>query len=254
MSGAVSDDERLYCEALLADPRITTLQMLDMQHPLEVARVYVPLRLSEERQPYLADLAYHFYEAGAWEKAVAYGQRAGEQAYRLYAPQAAIEQVTRALDAVQHGSILPSASLYRLRGQAYETLGDFERSRLDDETTLQMAREASDRQGEWQTLMDLGFLWAQRDYTQTGAYYQQALALARHMGDPLTLAHSLNRLGNWHLNIEQPREALQYHQEALTLFQQGHDEHGLAETYDLLGMTGFIGCDLVPGAAYCQKA
>ncbi len=39
-----------YFNALLADPRITMLQFLDMQHPLEVARVYVPLRLSEERQ------------------------------------------------------------------------------------------------------------------------------------------------------------------------------------------------------------
>ena len=212
-------------------------------------------RLSGSSQnAYLADLAYHFYEAGAWEKAMAFGQRAGEQAYRLYAPQAAIEQVARALDAAQRGSIPPSASLYRLRGQAYETLGDFERARLDDETTLRMAREASDRQGEWQTLMNLGFLWAQRDYTQTGAYYQQALALARQMDDPLTLAHSLNRLGNWHLNIEQPREALQYHQEALALFQQGHDEHGLAETYDLLGMTGFIGGDLAQAVAYCQQA
>src|SRR6266849_3673415 len=52
MFRAVSDDERLslYCEALLADPRITLLQILDMQRPLEVARVYVPLRISEERQ------------------------------------------------------------------------------------------------------------------------------------------------------------------------------------------------------------
>jgi hypothetical protein len=98
-------------------------------------------RLSGSSQDaYLADLAYHFYEAGAWEKAVAFGQRAGEQAYRLYAPQAAIEQVTRALDAVQRGSIPPSASLYRLRGQVYEMLGDFERARLDDETTFQVAR------------------------------------------------------------------------------------------------------------------
>jgi len=52
MLDAVSDDERvsLYCEALLADPRITMLQILDMQRPLEVARVYVQLRISEERQ------------------------------------------------------------------------------------------------------------------------------------------------------------------------------------------------------------
>ena len=39
-----------YFNMLLADPRITLLQILDMQRPLEVARVYVPLRISEERQ------------------------------------------------------------------------------------------------------------------------------------------------------------------------------------------------------------
>ena len=37
---AVSDDERLslYCEALLADPYITTLLYPGMQHPVEVRR------------------------------------------------------------------------------------------------------------------------------------------------------------------------------------------------------------------------
>jgi hypothetical protein len=39
-----------YFNALLADPRITLLQILDMPYSLEVARVYVPMRLSEERQ------------------------------------------------------------------------------------------------------------------------------------------------------------------------------------------------------------
>src|SRR5439155_21738164 len=127
--------------------------------------------------------------------------------------------------------------------------GNFELAQADFKATLRMAQQAKDFNAEWQALIDLGFLWAQRDYTQTGTYFQQALALARQMDDPITLAHSLNRLGNWHLNIEQPREALQYHQEALALFQQGHDQHGLAETYDLLGMTDFSGGDLVQGAA-----
>jgi len=49
---AVSDDERLslYCEALLADPYITMLPNLDTQRPFDVEQVYVPLRLSQERQ------------------------------------------------------------------------------------------------------------------------------------------------------------------------------------------------------------
>jgi DNA-binding CsgD family transcriptional regulator len=203
---------------------------------------------------YLADLAYHFYESGAWEKALAYGQQAGEQAYRLYAPYATMEQVTRALDAAQRGSIPPSASLYRLRGQAYQMLGDFERARLDYENTLQMARGAGDLKREWQALLDLSSLWAERDYTQTGVYCQQALELARRMDDQITLAHTLNRLGNWYGNIEQPRESLRYHQEALTLFQQAQDSPGIAETCDLLGMASALGGDLVQGAAYCQQA
>src|SRR5205085_12271634 len=203
---------------------------------------------------YLADLAYHFYKAGAWEKALAYGQRAGEQAYRLYAPRAAIEQFTRALDAAQRGSIPPPALLYRLRGQAYETLGEFEHAQADCKTTLQIAQSARNLHAEWQALMDLGFLWAQCDYTQAGTCFQQALALARSMDDPLTLAHSLNRLGNWHLNVEQPLEALRSHQEALAVFQQAQDQHGIAETYDLLGMTSCLGGNLLQGSAYCQQA
>jgi DNA-binding CsgD family transcriptional regulator len=203
---------------------------------------------------YLADLAYHCYEAGAWEKALAYGQRAGEQAYRLYAPYATIEQVTRALDAAQRGSVPPPASLYRLRGQAYQMLGDFERACLDYETTLQMARGAGDLKGEWQALLDLSSLWAERDYTQTGIYCQLALELARRMDDPLILAYSLNRLGNWHVNIEQPREALYYHQEALTLFQQAHDLHGIAGTYDMLGMTHALGGDLLQASTSYKQA
>jgi DNA-binding CsgD family transcriptional regulator len=113
---------------------------------------------------------------------------------------------------------------------------------------------AENLRGEWQALMDLGSLWAERDYTQTGAYCQQALELARHMDDPITLAHTLNRLGNWHVNIEQTREALRYHQESLTLFQQAHDLQGIAATHDMLGMTHALGGDLLQATANYQQA
>ena len=37
--------------------------------------------------------------------------------------------------------------------------------------------------------------------------------------DEHLVAHSLNRVGNWHLFVEQTRTALHYHQEALALFE-----------------------------------
>ncbi|HEV8193178.1 MAG TPA: tetratricopeptide repeat protein, partial [Ktedonobacterales bacterium] len=203
---------------------------------------------------HLADLAYHFAEAGAWEKALAYGQRAGEQAQALYAPQVAALHFTWALDAAIQLSLTPPISLYRARGLAYETLGAFERARADQETALQLAHAASDRHGEWQALLDLGLLWAGRDYAQAGAYYQQALGLARIVDDPAPLAHSLNRLGNWYLNAEQPQEALRCHQEALATFQVLSDRHGRASTLDLLGMASLLSGDLAQSAAYTQQA
>jgi DNA-binding CsgD family transcriptional regulator len=205
-------------------------------------------------EAHLADLAYHFSDAGVFEKALSYAQQAGETAQRLYAPYAAIEQFTRALDAASHLALAPRAALYHARGQAYETLGEFEQARHDYEQALMAAHEAHDDVAEWQSLLDLGALWAERDYQHTGAYFRQAIELARAQASPKLLAHSLNRLGNWHLNVEQPHEALRYHQEALATFQELNDRLGKAETLDLLGMASLLGGDLLQSAAYYEQA
>ncbi len=203
---------------------------------------------------HVEDLAYHYYKAEMWEKALKYGQQAGNKAQALYSPRIAIEHYTQALHAAQHMKILPSTTLYRRRGQAYETLGEFEHAQSDYKQALDIARSTHDGEAEWQSVVDLGFLWSERDYEQAGTFYQQAIELARTLDNPKLEAHSLNRMGNWHLNIEQPLEALRYHREALTIFQELHDEYGLAETLDLLGMTSYLGGDLVQGTAYYKEA
>ena len=204
--------------------------------------------------PYLAVLAYHFYKAEVWDKAFQYGQLAGEKAQALYSPRASVEQYTQAFHAAQHLKMLPSATLYRRRGQAYETLGDFEQAQSDYKQALDIARNTHDGAAEWQSVIDLGFLWAERDYEQTRSYYHQAIELARTLDDPKLEAHSLNRMGNWHLNVEQPLESVRYHREALTIFEKLQDQQGIAETLDLLGMTSYLGGDLVQGTTYYEQA
>ena len=196
---------------------------------------------------YLAVLAYHFYKAEVWDRAFQYGQFAGEKAQALYSPRTAIEQYSQALHAAQRLPLSPPSTLYRKRGHAYETLGDFEHAQSDFKYALDVARNEHDGVAEWQGNVDLGFLWSERNYEQAGTYYHQAIELARTLDDPKLEAHSLNRMGNWHMNIEQPLEALRYHSEALTVFQELHDQHGNAETLDLLGMTSYLGGDLYTG-------
>ena len=220
-----------------------------------------------EQQPpvtpdlHLEDLAYHFYQARDWQKAVDYAQRAGEKALGLYSHRAAIDYFTWALEAADHLSLPPSTqspglrpALYRARGQVYETLGEFDQAQHDYTEALDAARKMNNRAAEWQSAIDLGFLWAGRDYAQAETWFRQALILSQALDDPVLHARSLNRIGNWHLNVEQPHEALRYHREALAIFQQLHDSRGIAETLDLLGMTSYLGGDLIGGTAYYQQA
>ncbi|HEU0003153.1 MAG TPA: AAA family ATPase [Ktedonobacteraceae bacterium] len=220
----------------------------------------------EQRPPvtpdlHLEDLAYHFYQARDWQKAVDYAQRAGEKALGLYSHRAAIDYFTWALEAADHLSLPPSTpspglrpALYGARGHAYETLGEFDQAQHDYTQALDAARKMNSRAAEWQSAIDLGFLWAGRDYAQAETWFRQALTLAQALDDPVLHARSLNRIGNWHLNVGQPQEALGYHREALTIFQQLHDSGGIAETLDLLGMTSYLGGDLIGGTSYYQQA
>jgi DNA-binding NarL/FixJ family response regulator len=205
----------------------------------------------------LTELGYHFYEAGAWEKALLYARRAGERALTLYSPRAAIEQFTRALKATHQVPGAPQADLYRLRGQAYETLGEFEHARSDYERAFNAARDAGDGRTQWQTVVDLGSLWAGRDYERAGSFFQEAVLLAQQLNDPVLHAHSLNRLGNWLVNTGRVAEGLEAHQQALEVFQAQQDREGLegmAGTFDLLGMALAWTGDNVSGAQRFQRA
>jgi DNA-binding CsgD family transcriptional regulator len=211
-------------------------------------------RYADSPDIHVADLAYHFYKAEVWTKALQYCVRAGERAQALYTPRAVIDHLTQALHAAGELAMTPPAEIHLLRGGAYELLGDFERARADYEIAHQIARAVEERQTEWATLLDLGKLWASRDYAKAGAYFQDGLSLARTLDNPLILAYSLNRVGNWHLNIEQPREAQQHHAEALTIFQALNNRPGIAESLDLLGMASYLGGDLIGGTDYYKRA
>jgi DNA-binding CsgD family transcriptional regulator/predicted negative regulator of RcsB-dependent stress response len=213
-------------------------------------------------QTRLPELAYHFYRAEEWRKCWQYARRAGEGAQMLFAPRAAIEHFSHALEAAQHLSSqssdesndFESAPLYSARGAAYETLGDFEAARADFEEALALARMQHKSQDEWQSLLNLGFLWTSRDFGRAGEHLQEALAVARALDDPAILAHSLNRVGNWYVNNEQPYLGRHYHSEALAIFQSLGDQVGLAATLDLLVGATHLAGDPLQSMRYYEQA
>jgi tetratricopeptide (TPR) repeat protein len=181
---------------------------------------------------------------------------AAESAARLYANDEAVTHYTQAIKVAEKTSLdAPSqAALHRGRGLANERRGDFEQARADHEAALSLARSAGEHPIEWLALLDLGKLWASRDYDRTGEYFQQALTLARQMDDPTSLARSLNRVGNWHANTEHPLKGIRYHQEALDIFKRLGDRRALAKTLDLLGMAYVQSGDLLASADSYREA
>ncbi len=199
-----------------------------------------------------ARLAEHFWQAGQREKALRYSLAAAENAARSYANTEAIESYSAALRAADDPG--DQQAIFRARGSLYEVTGWFEQARADLEAALNLARSTRDEQGEWQSLIGLGALWAARDYRQTGRYYRQALKLARAAGDARTLAVSLNRIANYETNVEHPARSRRYHHEALHIFSGLKDEAGIAETTDMLGMADAVGGDLLQARLDLEQA
>jgi len=186
-------------------------------------------------------LAYHTWEAGDWERAAAHATRAAEHALALSAPRQAVAHLDRAFAASERAGVTPGVGLFLGRGLANETLGEFQRAHDDFTTALERARAGSDLRGAWDALYALGMLWSARDYARAGEYRRDALAVSRSLGDELLVARSLNRVGNWHVNLEQPQAGLPHHEEALAIFERLGDEPGVAETLDLMAMAHHVG-------------
>ena len=104
------------------------------------------------------ELAYHYAEAHVRDRALAYAHRAGDQARMLYAPQAAVQQYTRALDVAQR---LPQAPLAQLRlagAASHEMLGDLAAAVADCAAALRLAQQSKDARTQWEALLALGAL------------------------------------------------------------------------------------------------
>jgi DNA-binding CsgD family transcriptional regulator/tetratricopeptide (TPR) repeat protein len=203
---------------------------------------------------YLADLAFHSYEAEDWEKALVYCQRAGERAQELFAPGVSVQHLTQAIEASRRRGGTISARLFRLRAAAYEILGQFDDALADHLAALAAARADDNRHEEWEIRLGLGMLWSARDYAKAREHYDAALELARTLDDQRLVARSLNRVGNYYVNIDETAEGVASHEEALRIFEGLTDRHGITETLDLLGVAWLVGGDLAQSRHYYERA
>jgi DNA-binding CsgD family transcriptional regulator len=236
--------EAIYAE-LLARERVA----LHRQVAVELERLH-----AASLDAVVESLAYHAWEAGDWERAARYATRAARHALALSAPREAVGHLDRAYAASERAGIHPGLELYLARGRANETLGEFQRANDDFRAAIAHARETSNDRAAWEGLYALGKLWAARDYARAGDYRREALQAARALGDELLVARSLNRVGNWHVNLEEPHAGLPHHEEALAIFERLGDEDGVAESVDLIAMAHHVAGEEHAAATFYDRS
>ena len=252
----LSEDRYIFKHALMQDAAYH-MQLQTKRQELHTLAANALERLySEDLSSHYGALAYHSEKAGDYDRAFPYFSLAAERAEQIYATDETINYYSRAIE-LSHlvsADAVSEANLHRGRGRAYEIQGDFDQARSDYETSQQVVHNADERQVEWRAIIDLGKLWASRDYQKTRDYFEDALELARRLGDQEILGGSLNWMGNWYANDENPLKAIAYHQQALKIFDQLGDIQNLANTKDLLGIANLLRGDLTTSTKYYDQA
>ena len=149
------------------------------------------------------ELAHHFVQGEAWDKAFDYLVRAGDKAKNAYANQTALDFYARAFTvAPQVVPSLPAkriTELYQRRSQVYLLLSRYPEAIAEAEGMRESARAAGERQSEGEALADLAlclymtFSWEHMPQVQSAG--EEALRIAQETGDERVAARSLISLG-----------------------------------------------------------
>ena len=201
-----------------------------------------------------AELARHYEEAGADEKAIAYLIRAGDGAFRVYAHSEAIAYTSRALELGRSGVATHEQlqHLYTQRGRAYELSDRYDRALVNYEEMQALGQARHDRALELEALMlrALAYAVGSRvwDLAKAQALAVDALALAGDLSDRLAEARIywillvVNRFGN-----EGPRKAVEYGERSLALARELSMKQQLAFTLKDLAVAYMV-CGRFPAA------
>lgn len=136
---------------------------------------------------------------------------------------------------------LKQASLGRL-GDTYRVMARYQQAVTYLEQALAIAREIGDRRSQGKHLANLGLSNSNLGrYQQAVTHLEQALAIARDFGDLSSQGRHLGHLGNRYFELGRASVAIAYHEEALVITRQIGDRRN---EEDQLGLLGRVYCDL----------
>jgi tetratricopeptide (TPR) repeat protein len=173
-------------------------------------------------------LAHHFAKGEEWDKALKYLCKGAEKALQAYATREAVTLYDEALGvASQLGNAVEAQTLmaiHQAMANLYFAMSNFERSRVEAERLLTLARQGGDRVSEARALASLAFAttWA-HNFDQGLEYSRQAIEVAEAVRAKPALAGGHFITGYVHAVTGNVTLAQQRFDQALVLSQQAGD-------------------------------
>ncbi|MFN6249463.1 tetratricopeptide repeat protein [Microcystis sp.] len=128
-----------------------------------------------------------------------------------------------------------AASLTSL-GNAYDSLGEYQKAIEFHQQSLAIDREIGDRGGEAKSYNNLGNVYySLGEYQKASEFHQQSLAILREIGDRGGEAASYNNLGTVYNSLGEYQKAIEFHQQSLAITREIGDRGGEAYSYNNLG-------------------
>jgi predicted ATPase len=273
-------------EALLRRTPEPQRQQLHRQIAAGLETVY-----AADPAPHYGDLAYHFTQADVSDRQRHYLKLAARHAETTYANEAAIGYYQQLLSLLPEGAeqaavYLALGSLCKITGQwdvaqdylqaavalpeidtasqaqAYQLLGNLERSRQRIDTAVAWVNQAqssyealNDLSGVCRTQVEMANIFYQLgNYEEALQHLARAMTTAQAANEGASLALVLHNLGSVAYSRGDYETAATHNQEALTLRQSLNDLPELAHSYNSLGLVAFRQGDWPTAQAYHEQS
>lgn len=185
---------------------------------------------------YLADVAHHYVEGGAPEKAFEYLVELGEKAISIYANKQALEYLNKALEATQKDPSLATNEnlfkIYKLRGRASILLGDppYIKAKNDFDLMLQNATAIGDESKiaeahYWIAHAYHPYFINEQERDERMRHLTTAMELARKTGNKPLEGRVLRQIGNTlYTKSDTIDESLKWYEEATKISRDSGDK------------------------------
>ena len=140
-------------------------------------------------------------------------------------------------------------------GNAYQCLGEYERTIACYEKSLAISQEIKDRLGEAASLGNLGNVYNfLGQYEKAIAFHKQSLAISQEIEDPFGEANSLGNLGNAYQCLGEYERAIGFYEQHLAISRKIKDRLGQANALGNLGNAYQCLGEYERAIAFCQKS